>query len=96
MKRFALALIVVCLLPGASPAKDAFPNLPGVRDQGYLNQNRSPDPVCTTRIARPWPGNFPQRNGLAERVYSCDYGNVAVGSNRAPNLIEYRKFKQRY
>ncbi|RYH05010.1 MAG: hypothetical protein EON57_08605 [Alphaproteobacteria bacterium] len=96
MKRFTLALIAVCLLPVAAPAKDIFPNLPGVRDPGYLNQDRSPDPVCTSRIARPWPGNFPQRHGLGERVYKCDYGNVAVGSNRAPNLIEYRKFKERY
>lgn len=77
-------------------AKDTFKNLPGVKDLAAQKEVEL-DTDCSSRLVRAWPSRFPERNGLAERAYSCDDGgNVAVGSNRPPNLIEYRKFKQYY
>ena len=97
MKRFTLAMLAIALLPApAALAKDKFANLPGVRDPGYLNQKRSIDTVCSSRLVKRWPSGFPRHNGLAERVYSCRSENFFVGSDQAPNMIEYRKFKERY
>jgi hypothetical protein len=95
MKRLALALILVSALPFAAAAKDAFKNLPGVKDPAAAKSVEI-DTVCTSRIERTWPSRFPVRNGLAERTYSCDEGHLSSGSNRPPNMIEYRKFKQYY
>ena len=95
MTRLALALLLVSLLPFVAAAKDDFKNLPGVRDPARMEE-KPLDTVCTSRIVRPWPSSRPHRNGLGYRAYSCRYGNVAVGSNRPPNLIEYRKYRQRY
>jgi hypothetical protein len=96
MGRFALALILISTLPFAAAAKDVFKNLPGVKDPA-AEKAAELDIDCTSQLQRAWPSRFPERNGLAERTYSCDDGgNVAVGSNRPPNLIEYRKYKQRY
>jgi hypothetical protein len=52
--------------------------------------------VCSSQLVRRWPSQFPERNGLAYRSYSCEEGRIAVGSNRPPDMIEYRKFKERY
>ena len=95
MKRLTLLLMIVLALPFAASAKDAFKNLPGVRDPAVKDEVLS-DLDCTSRLVRRWPSQFPERNGLAYRSYSCEDGQVAVGSNRPPNLIEYRKFKERY
>jgi hypothetical protein len=96
MKRLLPALLLVLALPFAAGAKDAFKNLPGVRDPA-AQKDVELDTTCSSRLVRTWPSRFPERNGLAERAYSCtDGGNVAVGSNRAPNMIEYRKFKEYY
>jgi hypothetical protein len=95
MKRLALALTLVSALPFTAAAKDAFKNLPGVKDPDGKDEVQL-DMDCTSRLVRRWPSQFPERNGLAYRVYSCKDGQVAVGSSRPPNLIEYRKFKERY
>lgn len=95
MKRLALALILVSLLPFTAAAKDAFKNLPGVKDPAVKDEVEL-DLDCTSRLVKRWPSQFPERHGLAYRAYSCEEGQVAVGSNRPPNLIEYRKFKERY
>ena len=95
MKRLALARILVLALPFTAMAKDAFKNLPGVKDPAVKDEVEL-DLDCTSRLVRRWPSQFPERNGLAYRFYSCEEGQVAAGSNRPPNLIEYRKFKDRY
>jgi hypothetical protein len=95
MKRFALAMAMVSALPVAAPAKDVFKNLPGVKDPA-VKEEVELDMVCTSRLQRRWPSQFPERNGLAYRTYACEEGRIAIGSNRPPNLIEYRKFKERY
>lgn len=95
MKRLALALILVCALPFAAAAEDAFKDLPGVTDPA-AKDDVDLDMDCTSRLVQRWPSQFPERNGLAHRAYSCKDGQVAIGSNRPPNLIEYRKFKQYY
>ena len=95
MKLFALALILISALPLSASAKDTFKNLPGVKDPA-AEKAVELDIDCTSRLERAWPSRFPERNGLAYRTYSCEDGDVAVGSNRPPNLIEYRKFKQYY
>lgn len=95
MKRLALALILISALPCAAAAKDTFKNLPGVKDPAAKKELQL-DAVCTSQLQRAWPSRFPERNGLAERTYSCQEGQVAAGSNRPPNLIEYRKFKEWY
>ena len=96
MKRLLLALPLALALPFAAAARDTFKNLPGVKDPA-AQKDVQMDIDCSSRLVRTWPSRFPQRNGLAERAYSCDDGgNWAVGSNRPPNMIEYRKFKQRY
>lgn len=96
MKRLMLALMLISALPFAAAAKDNFKNLPGVRDPA-AEEKVQLDTACSSQLQRTWPSRFPERNGLAERTYSCDEGgNFAVGSNRPPNLIEYRKFKQYY
>jgi hypothetical protein len=96
MKRFALGLLLVCLIPLSAGAKDAFKDLPGVRDPAEARRN-APELDCTSRIVVPWPNpDFPHRHGLGYRAHSCEYGNVAVGSDQPPNLIEYRKYKEHY
>jgi hypothetical protein len=96
MKRLLLALSLVLALPITAAATDTFKNLPGVKDPS-AKKSVELDADCSSRLVRTWPSRFPERNGLAERAYSCDDGgNVSVGSNRAPNLIEYRKFKEYY
>jgi hypothetical protein len=95
MKRLALALLLVSALPFPAAAKDVFKNLPGVKDPA-VKEDVEIDTVCTSRLVKRWPSQFPERNGLAYRTYSCEDGDVAVGSNRPPNMIEYRKFKQHY
>ena len=95
MKRLALALLMVLAVPLTAPAKDVFKNLPGVKDPAAA-ENVPLDTICTSRLQRAWPSRVPVRNGLAERTYSCDEGQLSSGSNRPPNLIEYRKFKQYY
>ena len=95
MKRLALALMLVSVLPLSAAAKDVFKNLPGVKDPAAEKPVQL-DTVCTSQIERTWPSRFPVRNGLAERTYSCDEGQLSSGSNRPPNMIEYRKFKQYY
>ena len=95
MKRLALALILVSTLPFAVAAKDTFKNLPGVKDPAKEEAVQL-DTVCTSQLERTWPSRFPARNGLAERTYGCDEGQLSSGSNRPPNLIEYRKLKQYY
>lgn len=95
MKRLALALILVSVLPFSAAAKDTFMNLPGVKDPAAEKAVQL-DTVCTSQLERAWPSRFPARNGLAERTYSCGEGRLSSGSNRPPNLIEYRKFKQYY
>ena len=93
MKRFALALLVLCALPLATQAKDDFKNLPGVHDPARIKE-KPLDTVCTSQLERRHATPF--RSGLAYRAYRCRYGRVWVGSNRPPNLIEYRKYKRRY
>ena len=78
-----------------STAKDTFKNLPGVKDPAQQKDVQL-DTVCTSELVRAWPSRFPEHNGLAERAYSCREGVLTSGSNRPPNLIEYRKFKQYY
>lgn len=96
MNRLPFALLLVLALPVAAPAKDAFKNLPGVKDPAEEKQVEL-DMDCSSRIVQPWPAQqLPGRNGLSYRAYSCEEGRVTVGSNRPPNLIEYRKFKQYY
>ena len=95
MKRLALALLLVSVSPFGAAAGDVFKNLPGVKDPD-VKDDVEIDMVCSSRLVRRWPSQFPERNGLAYRTYSCDEGGVAVGSNRPPNMIEYRKFKERY
>ena len=95
MKRLVLALLLVSALPFTAVAKDVFKNLPGVKDPA-VKEEVEIDMVCSSQLVRRWPSQFPERNGLAYRNYSCEEGRVAVGSNRPPNMIEYRKFKQRY
>lgn len=95
MKRLVFALLLVSALPFAAAARDTFKNLPGVKDPA-AEKDVKLDMVCTSRLERRWPSQFPARNGLAYRTYRCEEGQIAVGSNRPPNLIEYRKFKQRY
>ena len=95
MKRFVPVLVLACLVPLSAGAKDMFKDLPGVRDPADAGR-KVPDLDCTSRIVTPWPGNFPSRNGLGYRAHSCEYGNVAVGSDQPPNLIEYRKYKEWY
>lgn len=95
MKRLALALILVSALPFTAAAKDVFKNLPGVKDP-TAEKAVQLDTVCTSQLERAWPSRFPVRNGLAERTYSCDEGQLSSGSNRPPDMIEYRKFKQYY
>ena len=96
MKRFVLSLILISALPLAASAKDTFKNLPGVKDPA-AEKAVELDIDCTSRLKRAWPSQFPERNGLAHRTYRCEDGSrIAIGSNRPPNLIEYRKFKQRY
>ena len=95
MKRVALALILISLLPAAAAGKDAFKNLPGVKDPA-MKDDVEIDIVCTSELVKRWPSQFPERNGLAYRTYRCEEGRIETGSNRPPNMIEYRKFKQRY
>ena len=96
MKRSALALLLALLVPLSAGAKDAFKDLPGVRDPQEAKRD-AVEPDCTSRIVVPWPNaDFPRHNGLGYRAHSCEYGNVAVGSNQPPNLIEYRKLQERY
>lgn len=95
MKRLALALMLVSALPFTAAAKDVFKNLPGVRDPAAEKEVEI-DTVCESQLQRAWPSHFPARHGLAERTYSCGDDKFAVGSNRPPNLIEYRKYRQRY
>jgi hypothetical protein len=95
MKRLALALLLVSALPLSAGAKDTFQDLPGVRDPAEAKRKLI-DPDCVSGIVTPWPSQAPERNGLGYRAYACEYGNVAVGSNRPPNLIEYRKYRERY
>ena len=96
MKRLMMALLIAAALPHAAAAKDAFKNLPGVKDPAQ-QEDVDLGLDCDSRLVQAWPSRFPQRNGLAERAYSCnDGGSVSIGSNRAPNLIEYRKFKEYY
>ena len=93
MKRLALALLLISTVPFTAAARDVFKNLPGVKDPA-AERDVQLDTVCTSRLERQHA--TPYRNGLAYRTYSCQYGRVAVGSDRPPDLIEYRKYKQRY
>lgn len=95
MKRLLLALLLLSPLPISAVAKDAFPDLPGVRDPDRAKP-KVDVPDCESAIVVPWPNATVERNGLGYRAYGCAYGNVTVGSNRPPNLIEYRKYKERY
>lgn len=96
MKRLLSALAVFLVLPLCAQARDAFTDLPGVKDPAAQNEVEL-GIDCTSRIVQPWRTGFPRRDGLSRRVYSCnDGGNVSIRSNRAPDLIEYRKFRQRY
>lgn len=92
MKRLAIALALLSL-PPAVAAKDDFKDLPGVHDPAKAKEKEL-DIVCTSalvprRSASGW-------NGLYYRAYSCRYGRSSLGSNRPPNMIEYRKFKEHY
>lgn len=93
MNRLVCALILVCALPTAAAAKDVFKDLPGVRDPA-VGKDVEVDTVCTSRLERQHATRY--RNGLAYRTYSCRYGRVAVGSDRPPDMIEYRKYRERY
>jgi hypothetical protein len=93
MKALAIALALVAALPLSAAAGDDFRDLPGVRDPARMKP-APVDTVCTTQLERQHA--TPYRNGLAYRTYSCRYGDVAVGSDRPPNLIEYRRYKERY
>lgn len=95
MKRLALAFLLLSALPFPVGAKDDFKNLPGVHDPAKLKA-KPLGIVCTSRLERRWPSQFPERDGLAHRTYRCEDGRLAIGSNRPPDLIEYRKYKQRY
>lgn len=96
MKRFALGLLLAALVPLSVGAKDVFKDLPGVHDPAEARR-KVPDLDCTSQIVVNTPNhNFPNRNGLGYRAHSCEYGNVAVGSDQPPNLIEYRKLRERY
>ncbi|MCB1447413.1 MAG: hypothetical protein KDJ87_16875 [Rhizobiaceae bacterium] len=95
MKRLALAVVLVSASPLSVEAGDAFKNLPGVKDPA-AEKEAQVDPACTSRLVKPWPSATPRRNGLAYRSYACEDGDFTVGSNRPPNMIEYRKFKDWY
>jgi len=95
MLRLMFALLLASTVPLAAGAKDTFKNLPGVRDPAEAKR-KVVDPECVSGIVVPWPGDFPHSSGLGYRAYGCEYGNVAVGSNSPPNMIEYRKLKERY
>jgi hypothetical protein len=97
MVRYFPGLICAGLLLAASSAvADPYKDLPGVKDP-LTARKPDVDIVCTSRLVRQRPisPTF-KRNGLAYRAYSCDYGQVTVGSSRQPNMIEYRKFKEHY
>lgn len=93
MKLLALALVVISSLPPGAAAKDVFKNLPGVKDPAVQKEVEL-DTVCTSQLERAHA--TPYRNGLAYRTYSCQYGKVTVRSNRPPDMIEYRKYRERY
>lgn len=71
---------------------DPYRDLPGVKDPDDLKKAARDEIVCTSRLERqrPMSPSF-ERNGLAYRTYSCNYGRVKVGSSRQPDMIEYRK-----
>jgi len=98
MVRRSLGLICAGLLLVASTTALAEPykDLPGVKDPAKARKAET-DVVCTSRLVRQRPisPTF-KRNGLAHRAYSCNYGQVRVGSGHQPNVIEYRKFKEYY
>ena len=95
MNRLPFALLLVLALPVVAPAKDAFKNLPGVKDPAEEKRVEL-DMDCSSHIVAPSAREFSGGNGLAYRAYDCEEGRFTVGSNRPPNLIEYRKFKQYY
>lgn len=98
MMRRSLGLICVTLLLAASSVlADPYKDLPGVKDPATQEKAATVDLNCTSQLVRQRPisPTF-KRNGLAYRAYSCDYGQVKVGSSRQPDMIEYRKFKERY
>src|SRR5687768_4428815 len=95
MKRLVLALLMVSTLPFTAAAQDVYKNLPGVKDPA-VKKDVEINMVCSSQLVRRWPREFPKDNGLAYRTYSCEEGRISVGSNRPPNMIEYRKFKERY
>jgi hypothetical protein len=76
---------------------DPYTDLPGVKDPQDQKKAAVDDIVCTSQIERQRTisPSF-KRNGLGYRAYACEYGKVTVGSSRQPNMIEYRKFKERY
>jgi hypothetical protein len=92
MKRLPLALLLLSVLPFAAGAKDDFRNLPGVHDPEKLKVEAIVT-VCTSQLERQHATRY--RNGLAYRTYRCRYGRAWVGSDSSPNMIEYRKYKQR-
>ncbi|MDB5556866.1 MAG: hypothetical protein JWL86_6850 [Rhizobium sp.] len=96
MRRFSGLICVVLLLVASSALADPYKDLPGVKDPATRKES-DVDMVCTSQLVRQKPisPTF-KRNGLAYRAYSCDYGQVKVGSSRQPNMIEYRKFKDHY
>ena len=97
MVRHSLGLIFVGLwLVASSVLADPYKDLPGVKDPAKARKAET-DVVCTSQLVRQHPisPTF-KRNGLAYRAYSCDYGQVRVGSGRQPDMIEYRKFKEHY
>jgi len=84
------------LFLASSALADPYKDLPGVQDPANARKAET-DVVCTSQLVRQRPisPTF-KRNGLAYRAYSCNYGQVKVGSSRQPNEIEYRKFKEHY
>ena len=99
MKRISRLVITVMALicsAGAAPAGDTFKDLPGVKSPEDQKAT-SADVVCSSRLERQrtMSPSF-RRNGLAYRAYSCDYGRVTVRSSEEPDMIEYRKFRDRY
>ena len=98
MMRFSFRLIGVGLLMVASSTAlaDPYKDLPGVKDPAS-REKVDMDVACTSKLVRQKPisPTF-KRNGLAYRAYSCTYGRVTVGSSRQPDMIEYRKYRDRF
>jgi len=96
VRRSSGLICVGLLLVAASVLADPYKDLPGVKAPGKARKAET-DVVCTSQLVRQRPisPTF-KRNGLAYRAYSCNYGQVRVGSGHQPNVIEYRKFKEHY